>query len=197
MPGRSDPAAHGVTIDPASIKAARSGTVHLVSFITVSPASVWVSMSWSNSGELAPAAVSRSLRKQEGQRELQLPVGPELRLDDIVVTPEARLDWLLADLEELVHAAAQGQCPRVAAVGFPICRDDRRGDQRPAAGQVVVDEGLHQKLIDVETVVVSRKGPRVSYQSAVVPRWVTKEKNGGRACPPFSGSERVVGRGIK
>ena len=77
-------------------------------------------MSWQNSGEVAPAAVSLSLRKQKLKLKPQLPAGPEAGLLDVIVGRKRSVHRLLADPENLAETTTEGNRPSVAAVRLPV-----------------------------------------------------------------------------
>jgi len=104
MPGRSDAAAHGVAMGPTSIKAARSGTVYLVSFITVSPASVWINLPWYIGDGVAPAAAALGgplLWEKQGEADLGRPLGRGSTIvDRVVIYCSEQFDRLFANFED-------------------------------------------------------------------------------------------------
>jgi hypothetical protein len=71
------------------------------------------------------------------------------RLHDIVVGGELHVDQLLVDPEHASEAAADRHGPAVTMTRFPVGRNDRRRGQVLAAWKVIVDERLHQHLVDV------------------------------------------------
>src|SRR5829696_7197516 len=80
---------------------------------------------------------------------------------DVVVGGKLHVHGLAADLEHPPEAASDRQGPAVAVAGFPIRGDDRRRRQVPAAGKIVVHEGLQRHGVDGVAVVLACDGPDV------------------------------------
>ncbi len=73
-----------------------------------------------------------------------------------------RIDRLVTDLEDAANAAADGKCPVIVTVSFPIGGDERACGQIPALGEVVIEEeGLHRHRIDIGTVFISGERPKI------------------------------------
>src|SRR6188472_1798078 len=94
---------------------------------------------------IIPSLLSpRLLREQELDLGSELPVGSSSGPCDVVVGGELHVHGLVADLENPPEAASDRHGPAVAMPGFPVRGDDRRRRQIPAAGEVVVHEGLQR-----------------------------------------------------
>jgi hypothetical protein len=83
----------------------------------------------------------------------------------------------------------------VAAVGFPVGGDDRRGDEIPAAIHVVVDERLDEQLTHILAIIVAGERPELANERADHPLARHHEGNRGWAGTPFPATEASFGRG--
>ena len=66
--------------------------------------------------------------------------------------------------------AADGNVPAVSRGCGPICRNDRRADEIPAAGQVVIHEGLQEQLAHVLAAGGAGNRPKLPPKNANDPR---------------------------
>src|SRR5688572_6932474 len=110
----------------------------------------------------------RSLGKHQLDLHAQLPFGAALGFLDVVVGADLRVHGKLPDMEDVTDAAADGNGPTVAAIRLPVRRDQRGRREIRAAGQVVVDERLHEQVA-VTGAVTSAHRPDVVHQHAVDP----------------------------
>lgn len=61
------------------------------------------------------------LWKKEGKLSAQLPISASVvGCHDIVVGVYLSIDRLVTDLEDAPNAAADGKCPAVVTIGFPV-----------------------------------------------------------------------------
>ena len=75
-------------------------------------------------------------------------------------------------------------------VVFPVCRHDRHAREIPAAGEVVVENGLQQEPAEILTL----ETPSVADEDAGNDRSLHRETHRGDAGPPEVSSQRIIGR---
>src|SRR5215831_10781657 len=120
---------------------------------------------------LSLAKASGLFRKHELHLCANLPVRPEFRAYQVVVTGNLRIHRQLAEMEDLADAAADRHRPPVAAVRFPVRGHDRRGREVQAFVllEVIVQERLKREIVVRATGAVGYR-PDVVHQEAVDPR---------------------------
>ena len=136
------------------------------------------------------------LREQELDLKAPLPFRTVGRGLDVIKDLRIDVHRLFADSEHLA-AAAERDYPLLAAVGLPVGGDDGRARQVPAAGEIVVDEVLHQEEIDIGAIVVAGHRPDVAGQRADHPLTLNGESHDRRSETELAGSQNVVRGGGK
>jgi hypothetical protein len=78
-----------------------------------------------------------------------LPIRTEIRFLDVVIARDLAVQRQFADPKNLADAPAERNRPCIVAVRLPVGGDDGRGNEVPTAVEVVVNEVLPGKEIDI------------------------------------------------
>jgi hypothetical protein len=107
----------------------------------------------------------------------------------VVIVAEQQVDGLRSETGHLGDLQSPGNGPSLVRRRLPVADDDRRGPDRPAAAQVVVDEVLGVEQVGVGAVGIPGHRPCIGGHGAHGPVADRDEHHRRRAESPFAGPE--------
>lgn len=92
--------------------------------------------------------------------------GRSLRVDGIVVQMDLPDHGLVKEASHFPETATKGHEPFIVCWSAPVCSDDRRGRQKPAALKIAGHEVLCQKLVHAGAPLITGERPGVVGQES-------------------------------
>lgn len=141
-----------------------------------------------------PAFLVSLFRKQELPCEAYSPVRCPIGGYYIVISFQTRVDCLITNLENSAYTTTNRHCPNILAVRLPVGGKYQIGDQKPSVVQIIINKRLAQRLIDVASIRITGKGPKLTAEYTHAAPTGYGKRNPGKSRAPLTATQLIVSR---